>query len=252
MFFPILNVGPGSAEFDEITPSNPTIMTEFEHGEPLTRARTTSELKAWNIVLHELSQTDKVTLDTFQRDFTNFGGSSFEWENTQDGNIYSVRFLSPIKFKIVSRGGDSRCPPNLWKAEFVLYGKEAEPMYIRKSENIAVADLGVGADLTDWPLWATPSACSLTKIGILTRGTPAGIDDSNTCVVTIKDEDGNTIVTKTYNTSTQPPDEDYEDLGSLNNEDLANGEHITLSVTQGATANMPEFVIALEYDLDVT
>ena len=251
MFFPILKIGPNAMDFTEETPFDPTLRTEFEHGPPLTRSRTTSVLRIWNIVLNELSQDDKETIDSFQRDETNFGAGRFEWENTQDRIVYVVRFLTPIRFRITSEYQDPRSYPNKWMAEFKLYGKEAVPMYILKSENVDVSDLAAGADLTDWPLFVVPSAVTLRKIGILTRGSPAAVDDSNTVVITIKDGNSNTIVTKTYNTATQPPSSDYEDLGDLSNVELAAGEHVTLSVVQGTNANMPAFVIALEFSYTV-
>ena len=84
----------------------------------------------------------------------------------------------------------------------------------------------------------------------MTQGAPAGIDNSNTCVIAVKDDAGNTIVTKTYNTATQPPSSDYEDLGALDgtHKVLTAAEHLTLSVTQGATADMPAFVLILVWE----
>jgi len=55
------------------------------------------------------------------------------------------------------------------------------------------------------------------------------------------------VVTKTYNTATQPPSSDYEDLGNLDNASLNAGEHLLFSLTQGTAANMPAFSIIVEY-----
>lgn len=109
--------------------------------------------------------------------------------------------------------------------------------------HLAVEDLTAGADITDRPIFVHPRANTLTSVGILTQGAPVGVDDDNTAVVTLKDDAGNTIVAKTYNTGTQPPTSDYEDLGALDgtHKALSAGEHVTLSVAQGATANLPAF-----------
>ena len=115
---------------------------------------------------------------------------------------------------------------------------------------VAVEDLAAGADISARPIFVHPRACTLVSAGILTQGSPAGIDDSNTCVVAIKDDAANTIVTKTYNTGTQPPSSDYEDLGALDgtHKVLTAAEHVTLDVTQGASADMPAFVVVLRFE----
>lgn len=108
---------------------------------------------------------------------------------------------------------------------------------------VPVEDLAADADIADLPVFVHPLANTLQKIGILTKGAPAGVDDANTVVVTLKDSAGNTIVTKTYDTGTQPPNAAYEDLGALDvtHKVLTAGEHVELFVTQGATGDMPAF-----------
>jgi len=115
---------------------------------------------------------------------------------------------------------------------------------------ISVEDLGAGADIATREVFVHPRAVTLKSVGILTDGAPAGVDDGNTMVVTLADDAANTIVTKTYNAGTQPPTSDYEDLGALDgtHKVLAAGEHVTLSVTNGATANPPAFLIILVWE----
>jgi len=116
---------------------------------------------------------------------------------------------------------------------------------------IHVEDLAADADIANRPIFVAPDAgVTLVSIGILTEGAPAGVDDSNTSVIALKDDAGNTIVTKTYNTATQPPSSDYEDLGTLDgtHKVLSAGEHVTLSVTNGTTADLPAFSVILVYE----
>ena len=112
-----------------------------------------------------------------------------------------------------------------------------------------VEDLAAGADISARPVFVSPTACTLVSIGILTEGAPAGVNDANTSVIALTDDASNSIVSKTYNTGTQPPSSDYADLGSLNatNKVLSAGEHVLLSVTNGPTADLPAFTIILEY-----
>ena len=109
-----------------------------------------------------------------------------------------------------------------------------------------VVNLAAGSDLTTKPIYASFYASTLTKIGILTLGTPAGIDDSNTVVLTIKNNSGTTIVTKTYDTSNQPPTNAFADLGALSVTAFASNEFLTVTIVQGTTANMPAFILVLE------
>lgn len=112
---------------------------------------------------------------------------------------------------------------------------------------VPITNLGAGDDIANLPLFAHPRANTLQSIGILTSGSPAGVDDDNTVVIAVKNANGDTIVTQTYNTGTQPPDGDFADLGALDGDytGLAAGEAATLSVTQGATANMPAFTLVI-------
>lgn len=126
-----------------------------------------------------------------------------------------------------------------------LNAAHAEEQVIIPVENLAAA-----ADIADRPVFAHGRALTLVSAGILTQGAPAGVDDSNTVVIALKDDAGNTIVTKTYNTDGQPPTNYYADLGTLDptHKVLTATEHVTLSVTQGGTtADMPAFVVILRF-----
>ncbi len=114
---------------------------------------------------------------------------------------------------------------------------------------IAVEDLDANADISGRPVFVHPRKATLVSVGILTQGAPAGVDDDNTAVIELADDGGNSIVSKTYNTGTQPPDTDYEDLGELDatHKVLAAAEHVVLNVTQGTTADLPAFSLVLRY-----
>ena len=111
---------------------------------------------------------------------------------------------------------------------------------------LETVNLAPGSDLTTRPIFASYYAFTMTRIGILTQGTPSGIDNSNTVVLTIKNSAGTTVVTKTYNAATQPPTNAFEDLGTLTTTAFTSTDYLTLTVTQGTTANMPAFAIVLE------
>lgn len=117
-------------------------------------------------------------------------------------------------------------------------------------QRISVEDLAAAADIAARPVFVAPFAGSIQSIGILTEGSPAGIDDSNTVVIAIADAAANTILTKTFNTANQPPSSDYADLGAVSatHKWLNAGEKVTIAVTQGgSTSNMPAFSIQIVF-----
>ena len=111
---------------------------------------------------------------------------------------------------------------------------------------VKVVDLAPGASVADLPVFVAVGDQTVFACRLLTQGTPSGIDDDNTAVLTLI-VNGNVLLTKTYDAGTQPPTKDQEDLTSLLNEtytELDDGDVVKLSLAQGATANMPAFILA--------
>lgn len=120
--------------------------------------------------------------------------------------------------------------------------------------NYIIEDLGAGADITDRVLMFANATQDLTLINasIVPMGASAGVDDGNTAVITLKDGAGNTIVAKTYDTAGQPPAASaIGDLGALDEtyKSLSAGEKLTLSIAQGATANLPGLMLQVTYSV---
>jgi predicted RecA/RadA family phage recombinase len=114
---------------------------------------------------------------------------------------------------------------------------------------IPVEDLAAGENISSRPVFVHPSGTTLAEVGILTHGSPAGIDNVNTAMIKLSDDSDNTIVSKTYNIGTQPPDGGYESLGEpdATHKVLSAAEHAVLTVTQGTTADLPAFSLVLRY-----
>ena len=91
---------------------------------------------------------------------------------------------------------------------------------------------------------------TLVSVGYLAAGTDFGtIDDGNTSVFAVTDGGGNTIVTKTYNTGTQPTASALNDLGALDgtHKVLTAGETVSLAITNGATAKTPAGFLVIRF-----
>jgi len=121
--FPSLTQGPNVKDFEQETAVDPTIRSQFENGYQLTRNRFTVVPKKWKLVFEYLTETDKSALETFEETTVGFGGTSFDWENTDDGTTYDVKFAGPIKWKFNPL--DRRIPLKRWRAEMILV--EANP-----------------------------------------------------------------------------------------------------------------------------
>jgi predicted RecA/RadA family phage recombinase len=108
---------------------------------------------------------------------------------------------------------------------------------------IPVAALGAGADLSALTVFAHPRANTLVSIGYLSGGDGdfGTVSDASTSVFAVTDGAGNAIVTKTYNTATQPTANALNDLGALDgtHKVLTAAEIVKLAITNGATAKTP-------------
>lgn len=128
---------------------------------------------------------------------------------------------------------------------------ELNASHANQREIVQIEHLGAGINIaTPRPIFVVPDCtCALASVGILTQGTPAGFSASDNAVIEIKDETANLIVSKTYNAATQPPTNNYESFGMLDPtyRTLAAAEHITITVTQSAAADLPAFQLVLVY-----
>lgn len=228
----------------------PTQRSRFYSGYTQTVNRFTWVPKVFYRSLVNFTVTQRDTLDTFQTT-VKYGHSIFNWNDVITSTVHQVRFAEgscPLDFQPFAGRND------LWQCDLAFvqatpnelaYGDYTK-LFHTGGKMIQIEDLAAGEGITDRPVYGTQYGEAFSKAGILTSGTPAGIDNSNTCVITLKNGAGSTIVTKTYNAANQPPTNDLADLGALSITELEAADIVTLTVTQGATANMPPFAIILE------
>jgi hypothetical protein len=237
--FPTLSSTPVFYNFSEMLHADPTVSSTAEQGCILTRTRATVSYKHWAVEYRGMSNADKVTLEAFQAS-VGTGGDKFTYTCPQNATTYVVRFAGPIQFRLDSQD-NSR-----WQVNFTVFGETAFTAGIDEYYSelaVLVPQLGAGVDVTGRPVFAIPHIGTMKSVGILYNGAPAGIDNANTAVLTLKNGAGDVIATKTYNTATQPPTSAYDSLDGSLDESLAAGEVWMLDVTQGATANLAEFYV---------
>ena len=242
--FPTMGSWLADASVKDGREGTPTQASRFYAGYTQRVNRFSWVPKTFRRTLANLTLTNRGTLQTFEST-VKYGQDAFNWTDDILSTVFQVRIASgPMMFSMWAGRND------LWQVPLTLVQTTpAELATSATKEGVmqyTVEDLAVGADITARPIMSRAYAYTFSKATILTEGTPAGIDDANTCVVALKNGAGSTIVTKTYNTATQPPTSDYGDLGTLSITSIVAGDIITLTVTQGATANLPPFSIILE------
>lgn len=112
----------------------------------------------------------------------------------------------------------------------------------------AVEDLAAGADIAARAVHSFDADGWLVSARIVNQAiASAGIDDSNTCVITLATGAG-TVASATFNSSTTfPAANTADDLGALANQHVAAGALLTLAVTNGATADPGSFLVEVDF-----
>ena len=115
-----------------------------------------------------------------------------------------------------------------------------------------VEDLGAGVDIADRAIFKVPAGYNATVLSIeaVPIGSAAGIDDANTCVIVLKNG-ASAMATKTFDTAVAFPADGGAgvSLGTIANAACASDARWFLSVTNGATANPPMFLLEVTYSL---
>lgn len=244
--FPTLDCGMDIQGFGDEPSDDAVQIASTASGYPVMNKLFTFDPRTFSGTLSNASETDKQTVMAFYEANKDV---PFYWLNEQDDTVYEVCFVQKPRPRLMDNDNKER-----WQIPLVLiqaFATEYPAEFLSQrfyggDVMIEVVNLAAGADISGLPVFVAAQGMVLTSCHLLTKGTPTGIDNSNTAVITVKDSGGNTVVTKTFNTGTQPPTEDSEDWSSLLDDDyttLVEGDVLYLDVTQGPTANLPAFSI---------
>lgn len=112
----------------------------------------------------------------------------------------------------------------------------------------SVEDLAAGADVATRAVHGFEADGRIVAARIVNQATAAaGIDNSNTCVITLATGAG-TVVTETFDAATAFPGANAAvDLGAVGNTSVSTGDVLTLAVTNGATADPGPFLVLVDY-----
>ena len=217
-------------------------------GYPIPIKKFTFDPRTWSCTFSNVSQADKETLLAFYQDNMEV---PFYWLNEQEDTVYEVVFGGRPSCRV--QDNDNK---ELWQIGMTLI--QSSPMeydgsyisrrYYGANAMIVIENLAPGADISLRAAYVATEGQSIYRVDFTTQGTPSGIDNSNPVTITLTNEDGDTVWTKTYNTATQPPTNDSEDVSAgldSSYAELDAGDVLYLTVTQGTTANMPAGFITL-------
>jgi hypothetical protein len=246
--FPTLSCAPKISGWSDAFHSGCVEIGATASGYPVANKLVTFVPKDFSHTLQNVSQADKEIVEAFY--IANMD-VPFYWLNEQNNTIYEVMFTDRPSTQ--TQDDDNK---ELWQIELSLIQTAATEYpstfvthkFYGGDAMIEVVNLAAGADITLTPAYVAAQGMVIMSAWLLTKGTPAGIDNSNTVVITLKDKNGNVVLTKTFNMATQPPTNGSLDLSSLLDDDyttLTAGDRLDLIVTQGTTANMPAFSIIL-------
>lgn len=111
------------------------------------------------------------------------------------------------------------------------------------------ADLDAGADLAATPIGVVAGAGTITKVSVVSLGAAAGVDADNTSVFALK-VGATAKAGITFDAETAFPASGAADEATIADADVADGDVLSLSVTNGATANLPAFMVQVAITLD--
>lgn len=111
------------------------------------------------------------------------------------------------------------------------------------------ADLGAGADLADVPIGVILGDGTVSKVSIISLGTAAGIDDDNTSVFALA-FGATGAAGATFDATKAFPASGVAAEMTITDADAGEGDVLKLSVTNGATANLPVFMVQVVVTLN--
>lgn len=112
--FPFTSPKPDANGFGQNVATDPTLRTEFENGIVETRSAFTTVPDEWTIKHTQLSNTNKLSVETMYKTTTSYGSLVFDWTHPITATVYSVRFKGPPKYDVEPHGD------NTWVVSFTV------------------------------------------------------------------------------------------------------------------------------------
>ena len=132
----------------------------------------------------------------------------------------------------------------------MLQAKNVGQALKKRSVFIPIGAQAAGVDTADIPLTRIPCSAEFLGVNIIPQGDDADIDATNTSAWLIE-KAAVTLASKTYTNTVVFPNKGVVDslttTAIVANRKLAEGDVITLSITNGITAATPACIVEIEY-----
>jgi len=168
---------------------------------------------------------------------------------------YEINLIQDIGFARIAEGHKAVLPSGFLSLPSIAFANEANTFYLpaAKAETVsyAVEDLAAGSSISNRVVRVFEERARVVAVRVVNQSVAAaGIDDGNTCEVTLSTAEG-TIATETFDSTTAfPAANTQHDLGSVGNAHVRPGSAALLSVANGPTANPGPFLIEVDYVAD--
>jgi len=113
IFPTLLEAVPEVKNFGHSSLIDPVHKVRFCSGTPLTRTVYTNIPVRYSVFYEVMENSDKQTLETWERDEIEYGGIQFTWTNPENSKAYTTVLLAPILYKIHPQSGG-----NIWQVSF--------------------------------------------------------------------------------------------------------------------------------------
>ena len=237
--FPTPTPSPSLVGYTEPLPSESVTRGNYASGYPVIDDDFTFTPEIW---AHHLRMVPTAEKDLIKAHWRQFKGTEFLWYHAIDAVWYTVIYEGEPSISLDTKVG-------YWRIDLAfrqVNSSERPTLFDGGPTVFETEDLAAGSDIPSRAIFYSQYGRTFSKISLCTKGTPVGIDDSNTAVLTLKNGAGSMIVSKTFNTAVQPPSNAGQDLGALSIAFIDAFDPIYLTLTQGATANMPPFALIME------
>jgi hypothetical protein len=97
--FPTLSKNPDKESWDEGPLYDPTERMGMTGGAQDSRPSSTVVPKFWSFSYRQLSNTDKQSVETFEKQTVRYGGE-FDWTNPFDSQTYRVTFGQKVEYRL--------------------------------------------------------------------------------------------------------------------------------------------------------
>ena len=165
---------------------------------------------------------------------------------------YEINLMQDVGFARIADGQRVVLPSGFLSLPDFAFADQANTVYLpaasAETVTYAVENLDEGASISARAIHAFAARGRIVSVRIVNQSVAAaGIDDDNTCTITLSTDAG-VVASETFDsTTTFPAPNTQHDFGAVSNIHVRSGSTLTLAVTNGALADPGPFTVEVDY-----